>query len=216
VSQQRPFVVFDLDEVLCDLRHGTHEALTGLVPNYPHWTKWLNYFHFEQQGISLDRFLELLVDHQILENAQPAAFAGEVLDVMHELGFRTAVVTARGYHPNGERLTREWFEKHRLAVDELRLVHMLESKADAIRGLGKVVAYIDDLPAHLNRLAEAQVGGQLYLMRAPWNSHSFAYRTVRSLSEFAREIATQFGALKNKNNKEQANVGGIGGQGPGR
>jgi cell division inhibitor SulA len=209
-------VAFDLDEVGCDLKVPTLAAMRTVVPDYPHWERWSNYFHFEQHGISLQQFLEILEEHRVIEEAAPAEFAVEVLGLMREMGYRTAVVTARSWHTNGRKVTEDWIVKHGLPVDDLVLVEMLEPKVEAIRSLGDVVAYVDDLPSHLNQLASAQVGGQLHLMRRPWNAHSFGYRVVRDLNDYARAISREFGVLTKNNNKEQAHAGGVGGQGPGR
>lgn len=207
---------FDLDEVLCDLKVATHAALLQVIPNYPPPAQWSSYNCFEQHGLSLDQFLNILIEHQVLENAPPVEHAAEVLRALKDLGYRNAVVTARGYHPTGVEVTQAWFKQHGLPIDDLIVVDMLESKVDALKSLGKVKSYCDDLPMHLNNIAAAQCVEELYLMRRPWNAHSFNYRVVRDLTELSSAIAFVSPLSNKNNNKEHGNAVGVGGQSPGR
>lgn len=186
----QPIIGFDLDEVLCNLRDGTMAALRRRHGYYPHWSEWTTFGHNRAHGVSDEEYLRIIVEERILEAAALEPFAREVIDDCHRLGFRTAVITARGYHPRGEEVTREWLDRHALKIDELRIVKFGESKVDVIRALGPVRAYIDDNADHIDALYAAGVGGDLRMISRPWNADVDAFYRLKDLNWFGHHICS--------------------------
>lgn len=182
-------VAFDLDDVILNLREGFHAALARRFgPTYPHWSAWRDLWHFKPFGCDLHQFLSVIVEERLLEQAPIEPGAWSAIMQIRAMGFETAVVTARGYHPYGVQVTVEWLHRNAVDMDHVVIVPFGESKADAIRSLGRVVAYVDDHSPHLQGLRAAGVGGQLALMDRPWNQLTAAYPRVHDLHGFARLV----------------------------
>jgi hypothetical protein len=185
----KPFVAFDLDEVILNLRDGCHAALARRLGGYPHWSQWTDFLHMEKRGVLVKQFLDMIVEECILETATIEPGAWEAINWIRDLGFRTAVVTARGYHPRGEQITNDWLEQHDIVMDEVVVVPFGKTKVDALRDLGDVAAYIDDHADHIAALHGAGVGGMLVLHDRPWNQNAGAsYFRVPNLTVFSTEV----------------------------
>ncbi len=164
-----PWVVFDLDECLCGLRHHLQTALYDLTGIDLHWSRWDRYDLTGLYGISLEDFTETLLSYRIIERAilEPGAWAA--LHSARLLGYRTAILTARGWHPEGERVTRDWLETHGLRPDRLHLVPMHQAKGEVLPEYGRVAWFLDD---HLGHAAGAEASGvvdRVLLQDRPWN-----------------------------------------------
>lgn len=177
-------VVFDLDEVIFNLHDGTRQAMIRRFGAFPDWTQWPVYA-IHRQLMTDEQFLSMIVEECLLEQAPLEPGAAAAVAEVQRMGFRTAAVTSRGYHPFAERVTREALERHSIHMDELRIVALKDgghgNKAEAIRGLGDVVAFIDDLPQNLWEVRDAGFKGILCLNHRPWNAReffSFQHRVV--------------------------------------
>jgi 5'(3')-deoxyribonucleotidase len=189
----RGIVAFDLDEVILNLRDGILAALRRRQPGYLHWREWSHFHHNQDQGISNEEFLNIIVEESILEQAPIEPGAREAIEAIRSMGYETAVVTARGYHPRGESVTRRWLANERVVMDYVRVVPFGISKTETLRELGGVVAYVDDHHKHLEALHAAGVGGELVLLNRPWNQSASGFWRVGGLPGFAdvvRRLAT--------------------------
>jgi hypothetical protein len=188
----RPFVGFDLDEVLLGMRDLVHASLARRLGGYPHWAYWSDFLHFERFApgrIDLKGFLDAIIEDEILENAPMEPGALQAVQEIRAMGLRTAVITARGYHPRGEQVTHDWLAKHGFEMDEVCVVGVRENKAERVRALGPMIAYIDDHAKNLDQLEEAGVGGVKVLHVRPWSAaQRDRFASVESIEEYPEVV----------------------------
>jgi 5'(3')-deoxyribonucleotidase len=178
-----PFVVFDLDDVLANLRDPMMTMLRQRTGKNIHWSQWQSYELGPRYGTSSDNIMEWVLEDEVLEAATLEPYARPVFEAARQNGYRIAVVTARAWHPRGEELTREWLEQHELNVDELHLVPMLGNKAAVLSDLGVVEHFIDDHLAHLYPASELPSVRQVLLVDRPWNRSDASLRRLQCLGE---------------------------------
>jgi len=190
MKKQR-IIAFDLDGVLgnlvpaiCDLC----SKLTGVIIAEHEWT---TYNYHLSLGVDHKEFIEGHVTHNVLENIIIYDDVVKSINLLRACGFTIAVITARGFHPNGEAITRETFNKEGIEVDHLLLVDLHETKVDAMRvlqELGEVFTYIDDYLPHLHSIEIAEMNIKLFLMDKPWNQDDESFTRLSSIRQYADAI----------------------------
>ena len=184
-------IAFDLDGVLVDLIPGLCkmcERLTGLSVSPE---EWIAYDYFIRLGISYEEFVHGHVTDNVLETAILYSGVTEIIATLQQRGFKIAIITARGSHPEGEAITRATLHTAGITVDHLLLVAMDETKVMAMKALqqhGVVVGYIDDYPEHLHALQAATPEIELFLMDRPWNKQDTTFSRLSSVEHFAQLI----------------------------
>lgn len=182
---ERPLVVFDVDEVLVNLRDPMAEALNALTGRSLTWHEWTCYDLTEVYGVPLSACLDALRAHRVLERCWLEPHAKACVARARALGYATAAVTARGWHPHGRALTERLFTEHEVAIDHLRVVDLGQSKREALSTLpGPVVYLIEDNLAHLREAERAGIPVAVLVDR-PWNASGAARFRVGDLAQFA-------------------------------
>lgn len=181
---KKPIIAFDLDGTMGDLLIGLSKMCSIITGTTVKPEEWINYDHFITIGVTADQFISGIVDHFVLENATPYYGLSEAISFARQQGYDIAVITARGFHPDGENITYAWFEKHGVDIDHIIVVGQHETKITALQSLGNVVAYIDDYLPHLHAIDEANLDIELYLMDQPWNSEDTKFSRLFSVREF--------------------------------
>jgi FMN phosphatase YigB (HAD superfamily) len=188
---RRPYVVFDLDDTLANLREHLMAMLNRRTGRSIHWTDWRRYELVSVYGASVEQILEWVLADRVLEAATLEPDAPEVVAAARRAGYRVAVVTARGWHPRGKAITRGWLRRHGLEVDALHLVEAFGSKAEVLARLGGVRHYIDDHAGHLHP-ARALPGVQdVHLLDRPWNREDATLNRVHALADFVRILGAE-------------------------
>lgn len=186
----KPMVGFDLDEVLLNLRDGTHSALTRRLGSCPPPAEWNQYNFFHTVGVPTEEYLSMLVEECLLEYATIEPGAYTTVHEIRSMGFRTAIVTSRAYHPRAMQVTLDWLHRHAIEMDDVVVVG--RGKVDALRKLG-AVAYVDDHAKNLWEIHDAGLPCSLALLDRPWNrSEQDAFKTLTSITqypEFVRRVA---------------------------
>jgi 5'(3')-deoxyribonucleotidase len=181
----KPVVAFDLDEVLCSLTRGVRAAIKrrcGVdVPD-----QRSSYQIHDRLGMTEQEFLQMIVEECLLEQATIEPYAAECVETLRRAGFAVGVVTSRSYHPHAEHVTREYFDRHGIEIDALRISTVGQSKAEHLVSLGPVVAFIDDLPENLQKVQAGGFLGALWLNDKPWNRLCAQYARITDLRDFAR------------------------------
>jgi 5'(3')-deoxyribonucleotidase len=188
IDQRTPYAGFDLDGVIADVHHGMAESMQRATGVNLHWSQWHAYDFFKFYGMEVDQFLELLVRDRVLETAPPAGGAVGAMQAIREAGLKIAIVTARGFHPSADAVTRDWLTRHNIPFDDLIVVHNGASKADALNSLGRVVSYVDDHIGNLEDLHDNGIAAPLYLMSQPWNASDERFERVRDLPEYSLRV----------------------------
>lgn len=176
-------IVFDLDDVIFDLRSQVEKALHAASGQYLPWQDWHTYALHDLYDLSHNEILDAFGRHRILECALPEPDACAAVEAVRSVGYQVAAVTARGWHPEGRRITEESLVRHGLDVDELHVVALADSKRHVIEQIGQVQLIIDDSPTHLLHLD----GGpwKVVAQDRPWNRHLTHLPRVSTLAQFA-------------------------------
>lgn len=162
------YVGFDIDGFMADCTRMA-EAVGKHIGQHVDVTHWTTYGFAERYGISLPRFLDLLVEERVLETMRPMPNLRRAMEYLHEHDLKVAVVSARAFHPRGEVITRQWLEEQGVSADRLVLVAHNETKAHALHSTPNLVAYGDDYLKHLHELRRSGLTAPLYVMDQPWN-----------------------------------------------
>jgi 5'(3')-deoxyribonucleotidase len=184
MGNNTPFVVFDLDDVLANLRDPMMTMLRQRTGKNIHWNQWQSYELGPLYETSSEKIMEWVLEDEVLEAATLEPYAKIAVEAARENGFGIAVVTARAWHPRGQGLTREWLEQHDLNVDELHLVPLFGDKAAILNDLGVVEHFIDDHLAHLYPASALPGVRQVLLVDRPWNRNDVSLRRLQCLGEF--------------------------------
>ena len=185
---RRPFVVFDLDDTLANLREHLMAMLNRRTGREIHWTEWCRYELVSVYGASVEQILDWVLEDRVLEAAHLEPHAREAVAAARRAGFQVAVVTARGWHPRGEAITRAWLERQGIEVDALHLVPAFGSKAEVLARLGSVRHFIDDHAGHLHPARAVPSVQHTHLLDRPWNQDDTTLSRLRGLDEFVRVL----------------------------
>jgi hypothetical protein len=180
--------VFDLDDTLANLREHLMEMLNRRTGREVHWRQWHRYELVSVYEASVEQILAWVLEDRVLEAATLEEHAPAAVEAARAAGFRVAVVTARGWHPRGEAITRGWLRRHRLRVDALHLVPAFGSKAEVLARLGPVRHFVDDHAGHLLPARAVPSVGELHLLDRPWNRDDRTLRRLRGLDEFVKLV----------------------------
>lgn len=184
------FVLFDLDDVMANLRTGLQTALfgkTALDVPVESWTKW---DITEIYQISHKELLDVIIDQSLLEMAAIEDGVHEILEMAGDLGLKTGIVTARGWHPNGHTVTQEWLSKKNIRVDDLVLVNHAQKKSDVLARYEHVHLFVDDHVKNLDDMAATGRVEHILLFDRPWNRHDSRYDRVHHLSDVGDRLVS--------------------------
>lgn len=182
-SSEKPLIVWDLDEVLANMSAIMCERLNPLYGTATHPSAWTNHeFHQFFGGADRQTFIRRMIDLRIMEDCTPEHGSREVLSDLNAAGWRQVIVTARGWHPDADAVTRDWLRRHGMApfIDEIVIVDAWASKVDALRRLGRAALYVEDNPQHALAAAERDLAAAVLLLDRPWN------RTVTAKAPLVR------------------------------
>lgn len=184
-------VWFDVDDVLVDtseLMELTLRRMTGrTIPSqtWPHHG-FAEIYGFGQH--EMGRLRDMWIEDQLLERAPLREGVAEALVSIGEAGYGMGLITARGWHPEGEALTWAMAAKHGLPVSEVVVLKYVDCKAERLESLGaRVDGFIDDTHRHV-RACRAK-GWNACLMTQPWNHEHDDLPRVSRLADFAAMIS---------------------------
>lgn len=132
-------------------------------------------------GVDFLEFTNAISRTRILEQLQPIPRAVETVQAFREAGCEIAVITSRGWHPEGYVMTRNHMEEHRIAYDSLQIKCDGLTKADYIEG--QLDLYVDDLPKNLSDVQAAGKARNLALIDQNWNSDDTSFGRFAHISD---------------------------------
>lgn len=179
-------LIFDCDDVIAAIGKSMCDMCSRMSGRECKTDDWIRYNYFTDLGITPADFLAGIVSYKILENAPVFDGAIEAIKEAQLAGYDIAVVTARGFHPKGEEVTKRWFKSLGIDLDYLYVVGPSQSKLDAIRELCAkgAIGYVDDHHLHLETIKSAELDLALFLMDQPWNRKCTDFKRVYSIDEF--------------------------------
>jgi uncharacterized HAD superfamily protein len=189
--QNEEVVVFDCDSVLVCPVEGFMSACSSASGIPIGEKKWTTYDYFNEFGLSHAEFLQAIIEYKALETARLRPGVSAAVKLVRKAGLKSAIVTARGFHPN-KLVTEQYFRAHGVHFDHIAVVGEKESKVDAIRALGKIAAFCDDLPSHLRAARDAGIDCPYYLMDQPWNSEDNEFERVASVPHLVERVLAHY------------------------
>lgn len=164
-------VVFDLDDTLLDFKTQIMNSIHQEHDMYHHWSTWKDYNLFKTYDLTSKQLRDTWVKHKCIQNADVFPYARQVLIEAKERGFNVVLVTARGWHPNGDKLTAEWLKRYDMPYDDLVVTMPGQNKMKSLTGYDSFEFGIDD---HVRNCVDFRESGKfkkVYLINAPWNQH---------------------------------------------
>lgn len=192
----KPYAI-DIDDVIADFCTIMHRALSLEFPDLKPVTQWHDFDMSKRLGIAYPDFLELIVEHRLIERVQPLEGATTAIEQLKQSGVPVVLITSRGYHPRGTEATKDWLEEHSIAYDDLIIVPhgMTKAQAAAPAYPAGFSYMIDDLPENLVYMKEAGLVTNTVLIDKPWNqlNHSFRMGSSRfeCLQSFVVDLQRQ-------------------------
>lgn len=204
--------IFDVDDVIYDLKNIIQKALTSETGKNIHCDDWYSFNLNTVYDVELDTIFNAFHKHDILRNGDLNFEIYKVLDYLKQENIETMALTARGWHPEGNLITKTFFEENNIEINKLKVVEHHESKADYIASLTdyNIVGYIDDNVKHIHQTKTLMGNdiGKIFLKNQPWNkSYKFEENEnlirIDNLLDVNKEI--EF-LLKNRANKKYKNL----------
>lgn len=189
-------IVYDCDDVVANIRDNMAEVLSQLSGRNIHWGEWDTYDLSKIYGINIDDCLAAFLEHRVLERATLEPGARETIRAVRDDGYRIVMLTARGWHPHGDSLTREWLAAHDIIVDELRVVPLHASKT-AVMEDTYVDFLVDDNPRHIIDAEGVTHIRSPVLMSRPWNLDTDVRHRINTLPDLVKLVREQ-DALKKR------------------
>lgn len=194
-SSKSPIVLFDLDDVIAIMRDETSRAFSKMSGKHVPYEHWHTLCSEVLYGV---RFCpETLMRERILENCAVEGDAVSVFEELHSAGLKTAIITARGWHRNGVKITETWLDERGISPTELHVVDLGEhsTKAEAFSGISKlhdIRGFIDDQPRYLEQAQARRDIPNIVVRNHPWNyQYDADLKRVDSLTEFKDIILSQ-------------------------
>ena len=140
--------VVDLDDTLGYFRREVMEALNSITNTKSHYSDWTT--NVAENNYPITDFLDIVYKLKLSEKARPHPEAAAFMNFLRVSGVEVTVLTARGWHPNAEEISRTWLNDNRIHFDNLIVCGLEECKADYIRNMDNVLLFVDDSQKHCN------------------------------------------------------------------
>lgn len=168
--------IFDVDDVICDLKFIIYKALTEELGIDIHYNNWNSFYLDKVYGVDIKEIYNAFFKYDILRNGNLNTQIFDVLDYLKHEKIATMALTARGWHPEGNEITRIFFEENGISIPKIQVVQHHESKSNIISQINShnVIGFIDDNPRHI--LETQKMCGdkvkQYILKNQPWNKET--------------------------------------------
>lgn len=165
--------IFDVDDVIYDLKGIIQQALADMTGKDIHSDQWHSFNLNEVYGVDTKIIFEAFHKYDILKNGVLNFDIYPLIDYLKQEGIETMAVTARGWHPEGDAITRAMFKDYDIGINKIHVVEHHAKKSDVIAGIDgfEIVGYIDDNARHIKETREL-CGDNIknYILKdQPWN-----------------------------------------------
>lgn len=185
----KKWIVFDVDDVICNFRESLYQSFKIKGIDF-HWSEWSSYnltanYKFEDDN----EFIRHMLDSQVVENAAIEEYVKEFFENLKNHGYHIGLLTARGWHHEGFKVTEHFVRSNGLTVDKIVLSSSYHDRKSAYlkEFEGEVKGYIDDSIRHIVDFISLSVPN-VYLLDRPWNQENRELPRVNSLKEFSNII----------------------------
>lgn len=185
-------IVLDCDDVISELRFELTKLLQQHTDQIVDHRDWIEHGSVPEQynlGTFKD-FESSMVEHDIIENANPDPNASYVIDTIRNKGYYVYILTARGWHPRGTEATEQWCAEHNLHVDDIVCVDISHCKSETLERLGPIKAFVDDNHRHVLNSMHLPIQYPI-IMNRPWNvqasNHPYRIDELPELLDFVED-----------------------------
>lgn len=164
-------IILDIDDTSGDLKTRLQDLYRKETGDESiHYDQWDEYFVSHRYGISEERLYEMFIESATMESMDPHDGLSEITNEIHRRGYQIEIVTARGWHPKGYDVTKEWLDRNKVAYDNINVVPLDQCKEVATRRLGDIKLFVDDRDDHCFNMMRSGRVEQCLLYSQPWNA----------------------------------------------
>jgi len=180
---QKPWLVFDMDDVLVDLSTHIEKHLNTRTGKNISKTDWYTFNLGEIYDIDSDSLYDMFFETSMLETTKMTKSIADTL-IKAKTYYKVGILTARGWHPDAYNITQNMLLECDVVVDKLHIVAHHEKKEDAITQhfQGHIAGFVDDNIAHVKGVHEK--GIEAWILTQPWNSTYTHPNRVAHINDF--------------------------------
>ena len=175
--------VLDIDDSLADLRNPLMYALNEYTGKDIHWEDWDVYDLSYIYGMTVADFRACLIESDVLRKAKPMADSIKFCEHLNDNNYLVLMVTARGWHPQAEELTKQWLEEFNVPYHDLYITKHNESKYKAIEKYGVVDLAVDDSIKNIIDYKESGMVRHSVLFHHPWNKNHAHDKVIHNIMQ---------------------------------
>lgn len=188
---KRDVVIFDLDDVVAKMRFETSRVFSKISGKHVPIEEWDLFCSNYLYGV--DFCPQTMMKEQIIERCLVEEDAKHAFDSIRSLGLDVGIITARGWHDEGRKVTEEWLAKHDIQFDLLHLVALDKTKYDVFSQLQSdfnIISFIDDQPKYIEQAISHEAVENVFIRNHPWNQKvdDSKAKRVNSLTEFVDNV----------------------------
>ena len=161
----------DIDDTLANLRDPLMRALNEYTGKDIHWEDWDVYDLSHIYGMTVADFKACLIESDVLREAKPMVDSINFCQHLIDNNYLVLMVTARGWHPQAEELTKQWLEEFNVPYHDLYITKHNESKYKAIEKYGVIDLAVDDSIKNITDYKESGMVRHPVLFHHPWNKN---------------------------------------------
>lgn len=202
--------IFDIDDVLYDMKSMMYEALKKHTGQDIHHDNWTTLNMDEVFGLHYKEVVDIFLKENVLTSGKVNFNIYPLLDYLKNNNIETKAVTARGWHPDADKITQSLFEENNIQIGSLKVIKYTEKKSDYIHQLTdyNIIGYVDDSDRHILETRKA-CGNNIknyYLQDQPWNRHvelESNMKRIQDISELQNHIEIYLGSEQKPNNNRK-------------
>lgn len=165
------FIGLDLDDVVVDMKSFLVYAFNKEFDLQLKKEDWTEYNLMKAFDIEYDEVLDIFHKYNIIQNSKVFDYSVESIEKIKDMGFEPFCLTARGWHGDAETLTREYFEEHKIPIDNIIILPNGMNKGEYLKKSGiKAHSFIDDNFTQASSVSVSNMVDKVYLKNETWNN----------------------------------------------
>ncbi len=200
--------IFDVDDVIYDLKNVIYRALLDVTGKDIKPDNWHSFNLNEVYGVDINTIFESFHKFDILRNGELNKSIYPVIEYLNKNNIETVAVTARGWHLEGNEITRKFFDDNEINIGKIHVVQHHEKKSEVISKFENfdIVGYIDDNARHIQE-TRAICGNNIknyFLKDQPWNksyNHEDDVYRINDLLDVPKKLDILLGSSLRPRNK---------------
>jgi uncharacterized HAD superfamily protein len=173
----------DIDDTLANLRDPLMVALNQYTKKDIHWSEWNVYDLADIYEMTVCDFRSCLIESNVLRKVEPMADSIKFCQYLIDNNYFVLMVTARGWHPQAEELTKHWLKRFNIPYHDLYITKHNESKYKAIEKYGKIDLAIDHSIKNIIDYKKSGMVKHPVLFHHPWNKNYQYDKIIHNIME---------------------------------